>query len=150
MLLLVPRRRWPVVLTATLLAELAGNFLIGEVAGTAIGSAASNVVEPVVGAWIVLRILGGPPVLDRRRHLFVFLGGACAVGPLIGAILGSASTQLTPNHDSYLSVLGRWFTGDALGVLVVGSLILAWVLLVAPYLMMMPGMGMGTSQTSRG
>ena len=126
-LLLVSRRRWPIVLAATLVAELTGNFLIGEVAATAIGSAVSNVVEPLVGAWVVLRLLGRPPALSLRRDLFAFLAGACVIGPTAGAILGAASTRFTPGHLSYLSVLGRWFTGDALGVLVVGSLILAWI-----------------------
>jgi len=126
LLLLVPRRSWPVVLAATFLAELAGNFLIGEVVLTAVGSALSNTVEPALGALVVLHLLGGIPSLSRQRHLVAFIAGAVVAGPALGAVVGAASAQFTAGHPPFFDILGRWFTGDALGVLVIGSLIMAW------------------------
>jgi len=49
-----------------------------------------------------------------------------------------------------LPLLGLWGKVWLERPTLLPPMILAWVLLVAPYLMMMPGMGMGTSQTSRG
>lgn len=125
-LLLVPRRAWPVVLGATFIAELVGNVFLHEVAGTGIGSALANTVEPLLGATLVMRWVGDTPRLNRRRQLVAFLVGAVVAGPLLGALVGATSTRLTPNHAGWGGVLWRWWVGDALGVLVVGSLILAW------------------------
>ena len=125
-LLLVPRRLWPVVLAATFTAELVGNVFLHEVAGTAIGSALANTVEPLLGAWLVLRWIGHTPRLNHRRDLVAFLAGAVVAGPLLGAFVGATSTLFTPDHAAWGGVLWRWWVGDALGVLVVGSLILAW------------------------
>ena len=125
-LLLVPRRAWPIVLLATFTAELVGNIFLHEVAGTAIGSALANTVEPLLGAWIVLHLIGEAPALYERRQLVAFLAGAVVAGPVLGALVGATSTQFTPGHVAWGGVLWRWWVGDALGVLVVGSLILAW------------------------
>jgi len=126
-LLLVRRRLWPVVLVATFLSELSANFwYIGEVAGTAWGSALSNTVEPLLGAWLVLGMLGRAPYLQRPRDLAAFVVGAAAGGPVLGTLVGVTSTRFTPGHSPFFDVAGRWFVGDGLGVLIVGSLIMAW------------------------
>jgi PAS domain S-box-containing protein len=126
-LLLVPRRVWPAVLVATFATNAAYNLAIDIVPATSFLSALANTVEPLLGAHLVLRLLGGPPNLDVRRDLLVFLGGAVVAGPALGAVVGATSTQFSPDHPDHLDVLGRWFTGDALGVLVVGTLVVAWV-----------------------
>jgi PAS domain S-box-containing protein len=124
-LLLVPRRAWPVVLVAAFSSELIGNVFLHEVAGTAIGSALSNTVEPLLGAWVVVRWIGDAPALNHRMQLVAFLAGAVVAGPVLGALVGATSTQFTPHHVAWGGVLWRWWVGDGLGVLVVGSLILA-------------------------
>ncbi len=114
-------------LLATFASELAADLVIGETTGTAIGSAFSNTAEPVLGAALILAWIGHAPVLSRRRDLVAFLVCAVAAGPMLGAVIGPASTRLTPGHGAYWGVVGRWWTGDALGVLVVGGAIIAWV-----------------------
>lgn len=126
-LVLLPR--WDFVLAillATFTTELVADLIIRETLGTAIGGAFSNTVEPALGAALLLAWLGGPPMLSRRRDLAAFLLVAVISGPLLGALVGAASTRLTPTHNGYWDVVGRWWTGDALGVLVVGGLIIAW------------------------
>jgi PAS domain S-box-containing protein len=128
-LLLVPRRSWWIALLSTFASEyLTNELLADEVFGTAFGSALSNVVEPLLGAEVVLWWLGHAPRLERPRELWAFLVGAVTVGPLLGTLVGVTSTRFTPGHAGFFHVAGRWFVGDGLGVLIVGSLILAWCL----------------------
>jgi signal transduction histidine kinase len=126
-LLLVPRRWWPVVLAATFASELAADLILGEVTVTAIGSALANTVEPVLGATLVLGVIGCCPQLSRRHDLAAFVLGAAVAGPGLGALIGAAATRFTHPHGPFLTVLARWWTGDALGVMIVGSVILAWL-----------------------
>ena len=126
-LLLVPRRWWPVVLAATFASELAADLILGEVTVTAIGSALANTAEPALGAALVLAVIGGCPQLSRRHDLAAFVLGAAVAGPALGALIGAAATRFTYPHGPFLTVFARWWTGDALGVLIIGSLILAWL-----------------------
>lgn len=126
-LLLVPRRWWPVALVATFASELAADMILGEVAGTAIGSALANTAEPVLGAALVLYAAGGCPQLSRRRDLVAFVLGAAVAGPALGALIGTTATRFTHPHGPFFLVFARWWTGNALGVLIVGSVIVAWL-----------------------
>jgi signal transduction histidine kinase len=126
-LVLLPRADFVVAtLLATFTSELAADLVIGETVGTALGSAFSNIAEPALGAALILAWIGHAPVLSRRRDLAVFLVCGVVAGPLLGAVIGPASTRLTPDYVAYWGVTGRWWTGDALGVLVVGGAIIAW------------------------
>ncbi|MGH3277821.1 MAG: MASE1 domain-containing protein [Trebonia sp.] len=126
-LLLVPRRWWPVVLSATFAAELAADLILREFAVTAIGSALANTAGPALGASLVLRVAGGCPQLSRRHDLAAFVLGAAVAGPALGALIGAIATRFTHPYGPFHIVFARWWTGDALGVLIVGSVILAWL-----------------------
>ena len=126
-LLLVPRRWWLVVLVATFASELAADLILGEATAAAAGSALANTAEPVLGAALVLGAVGGCPQLHRRRDLVAFVLGAAVAAPALGALIGAAATRFTHLHGPFFTVFARWWTGDALGVLIVGSVILAWL-----------------------
>lgn len=126
-LLLVPRRWWLVVLAAAFGSELAARLILGEVAGIAIGLALASIAEAALGAVLVLRALGGRPQLSRRRDLTTFMLCAAVAAPVLGALTGAVATRFTHLHGQFLTVFARWWTGGALGVLIVGSLILAWL-----------------------
>lgn len=125
-LLLVPLRFCPVVLAATYLTELTSHFILGERVVTAFGLAAGNTIGPAVGAALVWRWLGHAPRLSRRRDLVAFLVGGVVIGPAVGTAIGPPFARLTNASSAYLAVTARWWTGDALGVLLIGGLILAW------------------------
>jgi len=125
-LLLVSRRWWPVVLAAAFGCELAAHVILGEVVGTAIGSALASIAEPALGAVLVLWVLGDRPQLSRRRDLATFVLCAAVAAPALGALIGAVATRFTQPHGPFLTVFGRWWTGGTLGVLIVGSLILVW------------------------
>ncbi len=125
-LLLLPGRLWPVVVGATFSAELASHVVLGENVVTAVGLSTSNTIGPLVGAWAVRRVLGRAPRLDVGRELAVFLLAGVALGPLVDTLTGPPFARLAAAVDPYLETAARWWTGDALGCLIVGGLLLAW------------------------
>jgi integral membrane sensor domain MASE1 len=125
-LLLAPHRLRPVVLAATYCAELVSHFVLHEMVLTAFGLALSNTVGPALSAWLVRRWAGGVPLLSRRKDLVAFVVGGVMAGPVLESLIGPPFARLTTASGSYLAMMARWWTGDALGVLIVGGLILAW------------------------
>ncbi len=124
LLLRLPGRFWWVVLVAAGLTEFLmdvnGGFSVFE----SVGFAVANVTEPLVGASIVVATCGDLD-LTRRRHLTWFTLGAVLVGPAVGAALGAAADLIFAG-DRFLATFGQWWLGDALGVILVGGVILAW------------------------
>lgn len=94
--------------------------------GPAVLISAGNTLAPVVG-FLLLRLVGFRPALDRTRDaLALVLLGAFA-GTLVSATAGSGTLLLSGVVDGALfwSAWSVWWTGDALGVLVLVPLVLA-------------------------
>ena len=75
-LMLTRRSLWPAIAVAVVAAELLVDTLYGNPVGLSVAFAFSNVVEPVVGASIVLAWCGGRPDLSKRHDFIAFLVGA--------------------------------------------------------------------------
>jgi integral membrane sensor domain MASE1 len=124
-LLLSPTRRWPWVLAGVAIGELCGDLVHGYPIGGIALWTAGNVVEPLVSATLVRRLSSPDGALAPVRRLLGFLLFAVIAGPLIGATIGSLGTILflgTPPEQ----VWPKYFVGDALGVLVMAPVVLAW------------------------
>jgi integral membrane sensor domain MASE1 len=124
-LILSPVRRWPIVLLAaaaaeTLLDEVIGGYALRSIAGFVL----ANLAGPIVGATLV-RWRVGRPDIARRRDLTVFLAGAVATGPLVGALIGAATAITEDSGLALGATFLQWWLGDSLGVLLVGSPIVA-------------------------
>src|ERR1700761_8717800 len=119
-----PRREWPAYFVAICAGDGVTSLLGGASAWSSLGSGVANACEPVLSAVLVGRWLGRVPDLSRRRDLRVFIVAAACIGPALGAAIGagwpwlSGETPLWPR-------LGRWYVGDAVGVLVVAPLIIS-------------------------
>ena len=133
---------WPpagIALAATLLGGnrilagvFAGAFLanvtnIGsEVA--ALGIACGNTLESYVGARLMRRLASQDNRLDTFKALLVFLVPVAFGTTMIAASVGTATLALT-GHMSPATFGVNWLTwwlGDALGIVLVAPLILAW------------------------
>ena len=117
-------RFWPGIVAGDLIA----NWGTGATVSAILGIAAGNVLQTLLCAWLLQRVVGFHERLDRVRDVLYLLslGTACAA---VSATLGPASLALDGRFawSLYGSVWLQWLMGDATGVLVLTPLLLAWV-----------------------
>jgi signal transduction histidine kinase len=121
---LCERRYWPVLIAVVAAAEVAVDLQHGQAVGMAIGFAIANVIEPMIGATLLRRYHrrdAGP-----GRALVCFLLTAVVIGPMFGGAVGGTVAGLYDTGIPSATVSVKWWIGDALGVLVVATPVLAW------------------------
>lgn len=124
-MILSRRALWPWIACAVFAAEVLVDLRYGSPLWESAGFGVANVVEPLVGASLVLAWCGGPPNLLKRRDFAGYIAGACLTAPIFGALIGGTLIHL--QHETpWLSSAVTWWAGDALGVLVMASPILLW------------------------
>jgi signal transduction histidine kinase len=122
-LVLTSPRTWPVYLGAVAIAEIAVDVGHHQTFAMAVGFALANVVEPLVGASLLRR--ADRHAVPTLAGFVRFVAFAVVAGPFFGALIG-ASVASTAAVGEFVSIATRWWFGDALGVLVVAPLVLAW------------------------
>jgi serine/threonine-protein kinase RsbW len=123
-LVLVARRQWWVVLAAAGLAELVLDLDSGTRFLACLGLVLANVTEPLVGALLLGSVVAFVD-LRRTRHLAAFLVCAVAVAPLVGAAIAATTFVVLLEGAGWGRFALEWWSGDGLGVLVVGSALIA-------------------------
>ena len=90
--------------------------------------AAGNTLEGVAAAYLLTRIAHVHRALDRVRDALALIGFAGIVSTVIAATIGVAALAIT--RSAAWGEAPRlwlvWWTGDAVGVLVVAPLLLTW------------------------
>jgi diguanylate cyclase (GGDEF)-like protein len=123
-LVLLGLRAWPAVLIGALLVNLTTTGAVATSSGIAIG----NTLEAVLGAYLVVRWVGGPGAFGRTRRAFKFTvltAGVSAIGATLGATTLSLSDFAPWTAFGFIWVT-RWL-GHFSGDLVVGTVILLWI-----------------------
>jgi serine phosphatase RsbU (regulator of sigma subunit)/anti-sigma regulatory factor (Ser/Thr protein kinase) len=118
--LLLGRRMWPAVAVAA----LAVNLPISTLA-TATVTAAGNTLAPLVAA-VLLERAGFRRQLDRGRDAVNLVFLAALASMLISATIGTSALYVSGiiPSSSVVSAWAVWWTGDAMGVLVVAPFLL--------------------------
>jgi signal transduction histidine kinase len=124
-LALTPRRTWPLWLVAAGTAEFFVDVTHHLTVPLALGFAVANTVEPLVGAT-TLRAATGRFGVRPRGALLAYLACAVVIGPFVGGLIGATVGAIWGDGGAWVTVFSNWWLGDALGVLVVASPILAW------------------------
>jgi serine phosphatase RsbU (regulator of sigma subunit)/integral membrane sensor domain MASE1 len=125
-LLLVARRRWPVVIAAIVVCETGVDLQHHLTLPVALASALANAVEPVTGASFVRWFCGGRrPDLGTRIGLGRFVLGAAVLGPLAGGLVG-ATVSWASKGGWWPGLVLQWWAGDGIAVLVIGGTVLLW------------------------
>jgi len=125
-LLLIARRRWPVVIAAIVVSEVGVDLQHHLTLAVALASALANAVEPVTGASFVRWFCGGRrPDLGTRRGLGWFVLGAAVLGPLAGGLVGATVSWAT-RGGWWPGLVLQWWAGDGIAVLVIGGTLLLW------------------------
>src|SRR5258706_11148798 len=116
------RRVWP----AVFLAALADNLPIGPSTFGAMSIAAGNTLAPLAAAALLKRA-GFRIELDRLRAAVAIIVLGAMVAMTISATVGTAVLVLSNAvpSDSFLSTWAVWWTGDAMGVLLVAPFLLS-------------------------
>jgi signal transduction histidine kinase len=123
--MLTPRRTWPVWLGSFAAADFAVNVSHHQPVAMELGALVAVTLEPTLGAFLIGESLRRWRGYRARTVAFVVFG--VAVAPLVGATIGASATVLLDAHaPGWWTVAGTWWLGDALGVIVVGSTVLAW------------------------
>jgi signal transduction histidine kinase len=125
LLLLLPGRRWPWVLGGIAVAEFGGDLIHGYQVGAIGFWTAGNVVEPLVGAFLIRRFSSEHGALTPLKSLVGFIVFGVIIGPFLGATIGSLGTILGYASPAAI-VWPKYVVGDALGVLVVAPVLLTW------------------------
>ena len=124
-LVALPRRRWPLILALIVIAEVSVDLRHGVRVPVAVGYAAANGIEPVVGAtvmtWLAARVRSPVAELHRRAGMLRFVVGGLVAGPLVGGLAGATVRSLDAPDTAWLADVAHWWAGDGLGVLVVGA-----------------------------
>ena len=123
-MLLRGRRVWPGVAIGAFLANATTDASIIVALFTAVG----NPLEAVVAASLLKRVRGFGPSLERTRDVVALTLLGAVVASTVGATIGVAALAVV-DAVAPAAIPAAWFTwwgGDALGILLVAPLILAW------------------------
>ncbi len=112
-------RAWPGVLVGA----FAVNAPLGPTLLAASVIAVGNTAAPLV-AYRVLVVLNFRAEMGRFRDAVVLVGGAAMAAMTVSATVGASTLVLLGPADSFVTVWWVWWTGDAMGVLVVAPLLL--------------------------
>jgi PAS domain S-box-containing protein len=122
-LVLLGPQLWPAVAIGALVANATTGTSLPVAAFIAVG----NTLEPVVGAAL-LRAASFNPRLGRLRDVLALVLLAAALSPTIAATNGVTTLWVSGNlSGSYGSEWFLWWSGDAMGILVVAPLLLFWL-----------------------
>jgi PAS domain S-box-containing protein len=124
-LLLFDRRAWPGFVAAAAVGGLVASAIIGRRPTLAASGAVADAVEAILAAVLIQRVVRGLPRMWRLRDLLavILLGAGAAAA--VAALLGGAAVSVI-RQVPFLPEARDWWTGDALGILVVTPLVLAW------------------------
>jgi PAS domain S-box-containing protein len=109
-----------------------GAYFINSTSGVSPDGAAlialGNTLEAVGGAYLLTRVSKVHRGLDRVRDVLALAGFAGILSTVIAATIGVASLVRTGSAapSSALALWAVWWSGDAVGVLVVAPLLLWW------------------------
>jgi len=124
-LLSVPRRCWPALVTATLAALLVGQALVfGTLFGSHVLLVPVELVEVLVVAGIIHHYF---PVITGQESGYLRFGrvaiGAALAGCIVSTLLASIARKWTPG-DAFLGTVDEWFRAHLLGMVITGTLTL--------------------------
>jgi PAS domain S-box-containing protein len=117
--------KWRPHAVATIAAvNLTMNLLLVGVSPLSALYVLSNVIEIVLGTWLMVRLCGEDVDFKKVRHVLALLGvavGANAIATIPGAWAG-----VQFGSGEFWTIARTWWIGDALGLLVVTPMVIAW------------------------
>ncbi|HET6629553.1 MAG TPA: MASE1 domain-containing protein [Woeseiaceae bacterium] len=117
--LVAPRRVWPHLLLAGVVANFASDQLHGQSLPASLAFIVANLSEPLVGAWLLRKIFTAPVTFTRLPEIIAFaLVSVLVAAPLAAVIGGMAAEWWTEDAPGFAAGWRTWWVGDAVGALV--------------------------------
>jgi len=123
-LLLTRRRQWPAYIGVAYAVDLLINLSLANPLGISAYLAGCNMVEVLVAASLLYRVMAPVPDLTRRRQLVYFLAFGVILAPAIAAFLASLTLQRFFT-TAMVHTFRLWWRADALGISTVTPLCLS-------------------------
>jgi len=121
-LLLAPKRIWPLLIAGGLVATAVSDFRSGVTIVSEMWYSLGNLVDVVIAAWGMHLLFNGTPHLRNVNALAKYLAVAVILAPCVSALAGAHGLA----SASYWLEWRLWFFADALGFLTVTPAILSW------------------------
>ena len=117
---------------AIFLGALFANILVLKGVGIApaytiaasICTATGNMLEAVIGAYLIRRFTGSGNPFENMKDLFIFIVLGCFAGTIVGATTGVLSfCSVSGDWLRFSSLWITWWLGDAAGIIIVAPVI---------------------------
>jgi PAS domain S-box-containing protein len=125
-LLLQESKHWPWFVMAAFPANLGFDLLNGQSLPVTFLFTCGNSLEAVVGAWLVRRSQGERATWCSVRAAGALIGFSALLSTTLSATNGTAIVTQLMGGGPFWSTWLLWWSGDALGVLMVAPMILVW------------------------
>ncbi len=124
-LLLSNRDKWLPVLLTIFATNIAGNLTGGNSLPVSFGFALANILEPTLGAWVIIRFSGAGTTFTRVAEVLALCLAAVVMNACT-ALLG-ASVPTLAFGAPFLETWRLWWVADGLGILLITPVIVTWV-----------------------
>jgi integral membrane sensor domain MASE1 len=127
-LLYTERRVWPFIALAAFVANFTFDvFLQNKTPLFSLLFWVVNSLEAFIGAFLLKRFLGERIALSDFRELLFFLCWGVFSSPILSATIGATTTLFAfEGQSSYQTMWLVWWARDAMGILLVTPLLIAW------------------------
>ncbi len=126
-LLLNKRRHWPLLVIASVAANISFDLMNGKTLPVGVLFSANNSLESMIGAWLVMRFSKQSLTLSDVRGVVGLIVLAVVAAPVVGATFGAAAVTALFGGKPYWQVWITWWSSDAIGVLLVAPFVLVWL-----------------------
>src|SRR6059058_6391554 len=129
-LLLLGLRYWPGIAMGAFLLNWTASVPVAGAAGIALG----NTLEAVSAVWLLRRVADFRPSLDRFRDVVALVTLGALASTTVSATIGIASLWASGvvGRDALSHLWFVWWSGDALGDVLVAPLLLTWARATRP------------------
>ncbi|MCM8532976.1 MAG: ATP-binding protein [Lentisphaeraceae bacterium] len=116
---------WKIILNLTLVKLIFGHIIQGFPVEVNVAAAISDFAEPLVGAWLTLKILDKPKnIFSSVKNTFLFFSFGIFIPTAVGALIGGGTVAYFSGHD-IVAVWQTWWFANVLGCTVVAPFLIS-------------------------